>query len=214
MIPPDPSPDASPGPDLPVNGHQHPDQQADQDGPQQPVDLSLRAVVLELERHAATTGWDQPARVFALVSTAELLAQEPGLAAVVGVDPEADLTGSLTPVEQEDIPPDQPVEAVLSQVVWPQEVFGTAVVVERLVLPPSVGKLPDDPSSAQALAESHPDRQDVRMVAAATRAGSTYCALRLRSHDDAFAVIEGTDVVPALLELLLSTLDVLDTPEQ
>jgi hypothetical protein len=178
------------------------------------MDLSLRAVVLELERHAAETGWDQPARVFALVPTAELLAQEPGLAAVVGVDPEADLTGSLTPVEQEDIPPDQPVEAVLSQVVWPEEVFGTAVVVERLVLPPSVGELPDDPSSAQALAESHPDRQDVRMVAAATRAGSTYCALRLRSHDDAFAVIEGPDVVPALLELLLSTLDVLDTPEQ
>ena len=44
------------------------------------------------------------------------------------------------------------------------------------------------------------------MVAAATRTGSTYCALRLRSHDDDFAVIEGPDLVPALLELLLSTL--------
>ena len=40
------------------------------------------------------------------------------------------------------------------------------------------------------------------MVAGATRAGSTYCALRLRAHDDDFAVIEGPDLVPALLELL------------
>ena len=195
-------PDVPVVPDLPVNGHAP------------PVDLPLRAVVRELERHAAEAGWDRPARLFALVRTEELLAQEPGLAQVVGVDPDADLTGSLTPIEQEDVPADQPVEAVLGQVVWPEEVFGTAVVVERLVLPPSVGELPDDPSTAQELAESHPDRHEVRMVAAATRAGSTYCALRLRSHDDPFAVIEGPDVVPALLELLLSTLDVLDTPEQ
>ena len=180
----------------------------------QPFDAALRSVVLEIERDAAEAGWDQPARLFALVPTADLLAQEPALAAVVGVDPEADLTGSLTPVEQDELPPGQPVEELLAQLMWPEEVLGTAVVVERLVLPPSVGELPEDPSSAQELAESHPDRQEVRMVAAATRAGSTYCALRLRSHDDAFAVIEGTDLVPALLELLLSTLDTLDAPEQ
>ena len=180
----------------------------------QSFDLPLRSVVLEIERHAAEAGWDQPARLFALVPTADLLAQEPGLAEVVGVDPEADLTGSLTPVEQEALPADQPVEELLTQLVWPDEVLGTAVVVERLVLPPSVGELPEDPSSAQELAETHPDRQEVRMVAAATRAGSTYCALRLRSHDDAFAVIEGPDLVPALLELLTSTLDTQDAPEQ
>ena len=198
-----------------VNGHPSApvDQPVDQPA-DSPVDSRLRAVVLEIERHAAETGWDQPARLFALVPTADLLAQEPALAAVVGVDPEADLTGSLTPVEQEDLPPGQPVEEFLAQVMWPAEVFGTAVVVERLVLPPSVGELPEDPSSAQELAESHPDRQEVRMVAAATRSGSTYCALRLRSHDDAFAVIEGAHLVPALLELLTSTLDTVDDPEQ
>ena len=179
-----------------------------------PLDLPLRAVVLEIERHAAEAGWDQPARLFALVATADLLAQEPGLAAAVGVDPDADLTGSLTPVEQEELPPGQPVEEFLTQLMWPDEVLGAAVVVERLVLPPSVGELPEDPSSAQQLAESHPDRQEVRMVAAATRTGSTYCALRLRSHDDAFAVVEGPDLVPALLELLKSTLDPMDDPEQ
>ena len=203
---------------TPVNGHPAvPSESADQpvtSSADRPPDLSLRAVVLEIERHAAEVGWDQPARLFALVPTADLLAQEPGLAAVVGVDPDADLTGSLTPVEQEELPAEQPVEEVLTHLMWPAEVTGAAVVVERLVLPPSVGELPEDPSSAQELAESHPDRQEVRMVAAATRAGSTYCALRLRSHDDAFAVIEGTDLVPALLELLTSTLDPMDDPEQ
>lgn len=93
---------------------------------------------------------------------------------------------------------------------WPEEVLGTAVIVERLVLPPSVGDLPDDASEAQELAQTHPDRQEVRMIAGATRAGSTYCALRLRSHDDAFAVIEGPDLVPALLELLQGTLAPVD----
>ena len=176
--------------------------------------LALRGAVLEIERHAAEGGWDQPARLFALVRTEELLADQPGLATVLGIDPGADLTGSLTPVEQEELSADHPVEELLAEIAWPSEVHGTAVVVERLVLPPSVGELPEDPSTAQELAESHPDRQEVRMVAAATRAGSTYCALRLRSHDDAFAVIEGPDVVPALLELLLSTLETLDTPEQ
>lgn len=194
-----------------VNGHPA----APADGPAgQPLDLPLRAVVLEIERHAAEAGWDQPGRLFALVPTADLLAQEPGLAAVVGVDPESDLTGSLTPVEQDDLPPGQPVEELLGQLMWPAEVLGAAVVVERLVLPPSVGDLPEDPSSAQELAESHPERQEVRMVAAATRAGATYCALRLRSHDDPFAVLEGPDLVPALLELLTSTLDAMDDPEQ
>ena len=46
----------------------------------------------------------------------------------------------------------------------------------------------------------------MRIVAAATRDGSTYCALRMRSHDDPQSVMEAPDLVPALLELLRSTL--------
>ena len=169
------------------------------------ADLALRGAVLELERHAAEAGWDQPARLFALVHTEELLANEPGLAEMLEVDPDADLTGSLTPIEQDELPADLPLEQLLGEMVWPDAVHGTAVIVERLVLPPTV-ELPDDEDEAQAVAESHPERQEVRMVAGATRSGSTYCALRLRSHDDDFAVIEGPDLVPALLELLQSTL--------
>jgi hypothetical protein len=96
---------------------------------------------------------------------------------------------------------------------WPAEVTGTAVVVERLVLPPGAEDLPDDPAEAAEAAASHPDRQEVRMVAGATRAGSTFCALRLREHDGDFAVIEGPDLVPALLQLLQTTLVDSETTE-
>jgi hypothetical protein len=169
------------------------------------LDLALRAVALELDRHAAEGGWDQPARLFALVHTQRLLDEEPGLAGVLGVDPAADLTASLTPVEQETLPQEEPLEELLVQMAWPPEVHGTAVVVERLVLPPSV-QLPDDEAEAQQVAETHPERQEVRMTAAATRDGATYCALRLRDHDDPQSVVEGPDLVPALLELLQGTL--------
>jgi hypothetical protein len=91
---------------------------------------------------------------------------------------------------------------------WPAEVFGCAAVVERLVLPPAAdAQMPDDPRSAEQFAAEHPDRQEVRIVAGATREGSTYCALRLRAHDDPLSVLESPDLVPALLELLRRTLE-------
>jgi len=170
------------------------------------VDLALRGAVLELEKHASGAGWDQPAQIFALVLTEELLAAQPELRPMLELAPDADLTGSITPVEQEPLPPDETLEQVLTQVMWPQEVHGTAVVVERLVLPPSVEDLPDDPALAQEVAAGHPEREEVRMVVGATRTGSTYCALRLRSHDEDRQVLEGPDLVPALLELLQATL--------
>ena len=44
------------------------------------------------------------------------------------------------------------------------------------------------------------------MVAGVTRAGASYCALRLRAHDDEQSVVNGTELVPGLLELLHATL--------
>ena len=40
-----------------------------------------------------------------------------------------------------------------------------------------------------------------------TRAGATYCALRLRAHDDDQSVVGGADLVPGLITLLGATLD-------
>ena len=166
----------------------------------------LRTAVLELETHASEAGWDQPGRLYALVPTSDLIAREPALAAAMGLD--ATSAGGLTPVEQDDVPVDVPLETTLRQVMWPAEVYGCAAVVERLVLPPSAdADVPADPEVAERYAAEHPDREEVRIVAGATRDGSTYCALRMRSHDDPQSIMQAPDLVPALLELLRDTLE-------
>lgn len=170
------------------------------------ADPALASAVLEIEQHLAGNGWDQPARLYALVDTAALAAQEPALAAAMGLDASAE-RGSLTAVEQEQLDPATPLEQVLESIVWPDAVAGCAAMVERLVLPPgSDDDVPDDVEAAQAFARDHPDRQEVRIVAGATRSGSTYCALRLRAHDDDTSVVGGLDLVPGLLALLRDTL--------
>ncbi|MDI6911289.1 PPA1309 family protein [Nocardioides sp.] len=171
------------------------------------ADPALASAVLEIESHIAADGWDQPARLYALVDTAALVEREPALAAAMGLD-SASAQGSLTPIEQDQLRPDQPLEVALESIVWPPEVAGCAAVVERLVLPPDADPLiPADPASAEEFAREHPDRQDVRIVAGVTRAGATYCALRLRAHDDDQSVVGGADLVPGLLQLLGVTLD-------
>ena len=171
-----------------------------------PEDPALAAAVLEIEAHVAQDGWDQPARLYALVDTATLVAQEPALAAAMGIDGPGD-DGSFTPIEQDALPPGQVLEDALHTIAWPDSVTGCAAVIERLVLPPDVDdEIPDDPTAAELFAREHPDRQEVRMVAGVTRAGASYCALRLRAHDDEQSVVNGTELVPGLLELLHATL--------
>ena len=170
-----------------------------------PEDPALAAAVLEIEAHVAQAGWDQPARLYALVDTATLVSQEPALAAAMSIDGPAE-DGSFTSIEQEDLPPGQPLEEALHTIAWPESVSGCAAVIERLVLPPDVDdEIPDDPTSAELFAREHPDRQEVRMVAGVTRAGASYCALRLRAHDDEQSVVNGTELVPGLLDLLHAT---------
>jgi hypothetical protein len=175
------------------------------------VDPALAAAVLEIESHISGDGWDQPARLYALVDTRALAAAEPALASLMGLD-DSSAEGSLTPIEQDQLSPDQPLETALQSISWPDEVVGCAAVVERLVLPPGADQdIPEDPASAEEFAREHPDRQEVRIVAGVTRAGATYCALRLRAHDDDQSVVGGAELVPGLLELLSATLE--DEPE-
>jgi hypothetical protein len=177
------------------------------------LDPALAAAVLEIESHHAQGGWDQPSRLYALVPTAELVRREPALAAAMGLD-DASAEGSLTPVEQEQLPADR-FEASLAGIAWGPEVAGCAAVVERLVLPPDADdELPDDPTAAAAYAAEHPDRQEVRMVVGVTRAGATYCALRLRAHDDDQSVVGGPDLVPELVALLTATLEPVEEDEE
>jgi len=164
----------------------------------------LATAVLEIERHAAEAGWDQPARLFALVDTARLVASEPQLAETLGGAP-------LTPVEQEGPVPGRALEDQLTSISWPGTVLGCAALVERVVLPPEVeAQLPDEPASVATFAAEHPDRHEVRIVVGATRGGASYCALRMRAHDSDDSVLTGPDLVPGLLALVRGTLDDLD----
>jgi len=167
-------------------------------------DSPVRQAVLEVETHAAEEGWDQPPQLYALVPTAELVRAEPAMAETLGLDAEAD-PESLTPVAQEDIPPDRPFEDTLQQIMWPPGVTGCAAVIERLMLPPDAeADLPDETDELATYAAEHPRRQDVRIVVGVTRSGEVHCAVR--THDNPDDLLEGPDLVPALSRLLIQTL--------
>jgi hypothetical protein len=169
----------------------------------------LRGVVREIEAHVAAGGWDQPARLFALVRTAALVADEPQLAQALGIaaGPDDD-TAMLTPVEQDELPAHESLEDLLAGIGWPDAVVGTAITVERVVLPTEVEReLPQDEGAALQILAEHPDRQEMRLAVAVLRDGSRYCALRLRAHDEAADVIEGADLVPSLADALAATLE-------
>ena len=164
----------------------------------------LARAVREIEAHAAESGWDQPARLYALVPTDELVAREPRLISALGLDPAA-AAGSLTPVEQEPLPLDRLLEDVLAGIVWPDEVVGAAAVLERVVLPPAAeAQLPAEPGEAERFAAQHPDRQEVRMAAGVLRDGHSHCVLRMRAHED--APLEGDTLVPGLVGMLARTM--------
>lgn len=167
----------------------------------------LTRVVLEIDEYASGLGWDQPARLFALVDTARLRAQEPGLAAQLGLQDEPETTG-LTPIEQDEIPADKPLDEFLGTIAWPDAVVGCALTVERLMLPPSAeASVPEglsDKKLAKWVAE-HPDRQEVRMTVGVLRDGTRDSALRLREKDAPTEVLTGAGLVPGLAEALSAT---------
>lgn len=168
----------------------------------------LTRAVLEIDEYAAGLGWDQPARLFALVDTAKLREQEPSLAAQLGIDDST--TASLTPVEQDEIPAGTPLDEFLATIAWPDAVTGCALTVERLMLPPSaedsVPEGMDEKQLARWVAE-HPDRQEVRMTVAVLRDGSRESALRLREKDATSEVLTGASLVPGLADALDATFE-------
>jgi len=170
----------------------------------------LTRAVLEIDAYAAGLGWDQPARLFALVDTAQLRAQEPDLAAQLGLesDDQGPAAGSLTPVEQDELPAGVTLDEFLATVAWPEAVTGCAMTVERLMLPPSAEEsVPDDLDDEQLAkwVAEHPERQEVRMTVAVLRDGSRESAVRLREKDAATEVLTGSNLVPGLAEALAAT---------
>jgi hypothetical protein len=169
------------------------------------VNTRLARLTLDIERHVAGAGWDQPPHLFALVETADLLRREPHLAGELGIsDAEP---GGLTPVDQGDLPEHRSLDELLGGLVWPAEVLGTALAVERLMVPPAAEReMPQDEGAALTWLAEHPERQEVRIVVAVLRDGAREAALRMRAHDDEQSVLTGPDLVPALAEALSATL--------
>ncbi|MGW5430693.1 PPA1309 family protein [Streptomyces sp. NPDC004059] len=169
----------------------------------------LTRAVLEIDEYVSGLGWDQPARLFALVDTARLRTQEPALAAQLGLEDESASTG-LTPIEQDEIPSGKPLDEFLGTIAWPDAVAGCALSVERLMLPPSAeAQVPENLSEAK-LAQwvaDHPERQEVRMTVAVLREGGRESALRLREKDSPTEVLTGPDLVPGLAAALAATFE-------
>ncbi|WP_300681936.1 PPA1309 family protein [Nocardioides sp.] len=155
-------------------------------------DAALSDVVMELEAHAAQSGWDRPATLYALVDTAAFAAAQPSLASLLGLEPGQIEPGSLTPIEQDHF--DEPLEQVLPTIAFDDNVVGIAVVVER-------------PAEAGVPTAEGGEQEHMRVIAGVTRAGSAYCAARSRVHDRPEAVVTGDDLVPALVDLLRAVLE-------
>jgi hypothetical protein len=169
----------------------------------------LTRAVLEIDEYASGLGWDQPARLFALVDTARLRAQEPALAAQLGLQEESGATG-LTPIEQDEVPTDKALDEFLATIAWPDAVAGCALTVERLMLPPSAeAQVPQGMSGAKLAkwVAAHPERQEVRMTVAVLRDGTRESAVRLREKDTPTEVLTGPDLVPGLAEALKATFE-------
>lgn len=163
---------------------------------------ALIAALMEIERHVTSQGWDQRARLFALVRTDELIRNEPSLAAHLSQgNPD-----SLSSVEQEDFVPGEDLRKTLEGISWPASVFGCAIALERSFLPKQYeAEMPvgDDAAAADFVAH-HEKRQDLRVVAGALRDGSRHGVARLLSHPD--DLLGGTDLAPELIDALARTL--------
>jgi hypothetical protein len=169
----------------------------------------LTRAVLEIDDYASGLGWDQPARLFALVDTARLRSQEPRLAEELGLGEES-AVGGLTPIEQDELPAGAALDEFLATIAWPDVVNGCALTVERLMLPPSAeASLPeglDDAALTRWVAE-HPERQEVRMTVGVLRDGSRESAVRLREKDSPTEVLTGSGLVPGLADALAATFE-------
>ena len=152
-------------------------------------DLVLAETVRELEQHVAQAGWDQPARLFAIVPTVDLATDHPELVS----DQNA---GQYMFVEQDAPLDNENLIGSLEQISWPAEITGAALAIERLI-----SMQPDD----EVDPEENSPTQELRIVALVMREGTNINAIRQRSFDDITGVAVASDLVPALNKALLQT---------
>lgn len=163
---------------------------------------ALVAALVEVERHVARLGWDQPARLFALIPTAELIAAEPALAEHLS----AGAPDGYSSIEQDGFHPGSDLAETLARIAWPATVAGCVLALERAFLPAAAeADLPDDPDAAARAVASDPRRLDLRVVVGVTRDGRRHGVARVRGEDG--ELLGGSDLVPALADALAHTLE-------
>lgn len=159
--------------------------------------------------YTADWPWGSRPTLFALVPTAILAAQAPGL-----VDPDDDSV--LSPVVQETDTDD--LEQLLTTVTWPEQVVGCALVSEITLLPPDAEADLDaaleplladadaaDEAARQA-AQAHPNKQQARLAAGVLRNGKRVALLALREGDGQSTDLQThPDLAPNLLDSLAET---------
>lgn len=165
----------------------------------------LQEILVEIERHVAGAGWDQRPQLFALARTADLVVREPDFAAQLGLDPDRMPADALTPVEQDALPADRPLDETLAEIGWPGEVEGCALVQEVLMLPPEVEETMPRHAEVVDWVSEHPERREARLAVAVLRDGSRACTVRLRGEDEDELLV-GPDLAPALADALAATL--------
>ena len=159
---------------------------------------ALKETVLEIERECAKAGWTRGIVLYALVPTADVIESAPEMAEALA---EKSPT-SLTAIEQEDVELTGTIEEFLGTISWSAEVFGAALVLERLI----VNEEPPGELSEEALAEWVIEHgQEVRMVVGVLRDGSQECAMRMRAYDDENAIMAGPELLPGMAEALALT---------
>jgi hypothetical protein len=168
---------------------------------------ALVAALVDLDRHVGRNGWETPPRLFALVLSDVLAAAEPQLSAEMGLTTTATgaPAGSLTAIEQDEFVSSGDLIRDLAHLEWPETVHGCALATVRMFLPADsdVG-LPDDPAAAAEVVAQHPQRQEIRVVVGADRAGNRHGVARLVAQPD--ELLAAPDLVPGLAAALAHTL--------
>lgn len=165
-------------------------------------EAKLAAALAEVERHVSDAGWDQPARLFALVETAKLLELEPQLRGKV---PES-APDALSAVEQDEFADGKDLFERLGMIYWPETVVGAVLVIERAFLPSQFeDAIPENEDEAATYVANHHDKDDIRLVVGVLRDGTTYGIGRVRSNPD--DLLGASDFAPSIAEALTHTFE-------
>ena len=129
-------------------------------------DTDLAVAVAEVEEFAAAAGWDAPPQMFALVTTADLIAAEPSLAASLAAAVPVHPDRAGIPAARASLP--RRWRRSPGRRRWPA---ACSCRRSSCCRPRRGARLSADPDAAAAEAAAHPDRAEARLAAGVLRDG-------------------------------------------